>query len=445
MTVNLEKIFFSYILENKKYFEHVQPHFFKNSNIQFVYRVLKAYMTGVDVEIPSNKQIAEMVKIEDTDDIITKDMLISILKKSDLKQYNEEKFIKPKFNAWILINNIQSGASDIIDDVRELEDITNYDTAIEVSNRIKEKILESTSIKFDSDDSLGSDFDDVESHVQDSDVEKIRTGWSTLDSMLGSGWDVKTFNVLMGATNSGKSLWMQNIAVNAANLGRNVLYITLEMSEKKCMKRMGAMRLKIPINNYDEISKDREYIKERIDNLHSNSGDSIFSENKMGKIITKFYAAGTATINDFELLIQNLKEKRGIDIQMVVVDYITLIAPVKGLGIESNLYLKGKHLAEGLRAIGARFNCPVITGIQVAKDSWNASDVTLDKVPESKAIAETADTFFAIIRTEEMKQRNLYRLKMLKQRDGDFTHSQVRFDLNTKYLTIENDVFVDNV
>lgn len=445
MTVNLERIFFAYILRNKKYFSTIEPYFFKNPDIKFVYQTVRNYVTtSIDVIVPSPRQISEMVRLEDKDNTITKDMLLSMLK-IDLKDYDEDNFVKPKFNTWILVNRIKNGASDIVDDSRELDDITDYGEALKLANKIKDKINEATSTKFDSDDSLGSDFDDVESHVQDHDAIKIKTGWESLDTILGGGWDVQTFNVIMGQTNAGKSLWMQNFAVNSANMGSNVLYLTLEMSERKCMKRMGSMRLKIPIDKYDEVSKDTDYIRDKIDKLHSGSGNSLFNEKKLGKILTKFYAAGTATIGDFETLIENYKEKRGIAIDMIVVDYITLIAPTKGLGIENNLYLKGKHLAEGLRAIGAKYNCPVITGIQVAKDAWNASDVTLDKIPESKAIAETADTFFAIIRTEEMKRNNVYRLKLLKQRDGDFSRSQVKFDLNPTYLTIENDIFIDNI
>jgi len=240
---------------------------------------------------------------------------------------------------------------------------------------------------------------------------------------------------------SHNSLWMQNFAVRAADNGYNVLYITLEMSERKVMKRMGAMRLKIPINDYDTLSKDTDMIKKRIANLSKQEGGDIF-EKKVGKIITKFWAAGTATVNDFDNYIQRLKEKRDIKIDLIVVDYITLIAPVKGIGAD-NLYTKGKQLAEGLRALGAKYFCPVITGVQVAKDAWNSSDITLESVPESKAIAETADTFFAIIRTEEMKRQNLYRFKLLKQRDGDFLKSQIRLNLNPTYLTLEDDQFID--
>ncbi len=445
MTINLERIFFVYILNNKRYFSTIEPYFFKNPDIQFVYGIVKEYMSkDIETEVPSPKQIAEMVRIEDKDNTITKDMLLAMLK-VDLKEYDESKFIKPKFNTWILINRIKSGTTDIIDDSRELDGVSSFDDALAIANKIKEKILDSTNTKFDSDDSLGSDFDDAEAHIQDLGAHKVKTGWESLDTILGGGWDVQTFNVIMGHTNAGKSLWMQNIAINAANMGHNVLYITLEMSERKCLKRMGSMRLKVPIDKYDELSKDVDYIRGKIEKLHNNSGNSLFNDKKLGKILTKFYAAGTATIDEFEMLIENIKEKRGINIDMIVIDYITLIAPIRGLGFENNLYLKGKHLAEGLRAIGAKYNCPIITGIQVAKDAWNASDITLDKIPESKAIAETADTFFAIIRTEEMKRNNVYRLKLLKQRDGDFSRSQVKFDLNPTFLTIEGDVFVDNL
>jgi hypothetical protein len=213
------------------------------------------------------------------------------------------------------------------------------------------------------------------------------------------------------------------------------------MSEKKVLKRLGAMRLNIPINDYDELSKDKDFMTKKINALKNNS-DDLF-EKKIGKIITKFWAAGTTTVNDFDFFIQKLKDKADIKIDFIIVDYITLIAPVKGVSGD-NLYSKGKSIAEGLRAIAAKYDCPVLTAVQVAKDAWNASDITLESVPESKAIAETADVFWAIIRTDEMKKINLYRCKLLKQRDGDFSKSQMRINLNSKYLTLENETFLDS-
>jgi replicative DNA helicase len=440
-TPQLEKVYFNYILKNKKYFEIVKPYFFRNSEIQFVYGVIRNYMISAsESKIPTNRQILDMVNIEDKEGLISKEILKSILQ-VDLNEYSEKDFILPKFNSWVLTNRLKTGAVDVVDETRNLENISDFESAIQAANKIRSIVDEMSSTNFVQDDDLGSDFDEPENHVQDSSKFKVKCGFETIDHMLGGGWDVQTLNVIMAQTNGGKSLWMQNFAVRAADNGHNVLYITLEMSERKVMKRLGSMRLKIPINDYDTLSKDTEMLKKRISNLSKQEGGDIF-EKKVGKIITKFWAAGTATVSDFDNYIQRLKEKKDLKIDLIIVDYITLIAPIKGIGAD-NLYTKGKQLAEGLRALGAKYLCPVITGVQVAKDAWNSSDITLESVPESKAIAETADTFFAIIRTEDMKRQNLFRFKLLKQRDGDFLKSQIRLNLNPTYLTLEDDQFID--
>jgi replicative DNA helicase len=441
MTPQLEKVFFNFILKNKKFFDIVKPYFFRNSEIQFVYGVIRNYIVNNnDTQVPSPRQILDMVALEDKEGNITKEILKSILN-VDLKEYDEKNFIEPKFNAWILSNRLKTGTVDIIDETRNLDNISDFEKAVEAANRIKSIVDEMSSTNFIQDDDLGSDFDDAENHVQDSSKFKVKCGFESIDHMLGGGWDISTLNVIMAETNNGKSLWMQNFAVRSADMGFNVLYVTLEMSERKVMKRMGAMRFKLPINDYDKLSKDTDMIKKRIAALSKTDGGDIFDK-KVGKIITKFWAAGTATVADFDNYIQKLKEKKDIKIDLVIVDYITLVAAAKGTAGD-NLYSKGKQLAEALRAVGAKYKCPVITGVQVAKDAWNASDITLESVPESKAIAETADTFFAIIRTEEMKRQNIYRFKLLKQRDGDFLKSQIRLSLNPIYLTLENDQFID--
>lgn len=442
MTVQLEKIFLNYILNNKSYFEIVKSHYFKNNEIQFVYDIIRNYILDGNKDVPSIRQIFDMVSIEDKRGFITKDIFKTIFK-IDLKEYSENDFIIPKINTWILSNKIKSGSVDIIEETRDLDNIHEFDKVVEHANKIKEIADSMSSISFTSDnEDLGSDFDIPENHVQDNHLLKVSCGYSTIDHMLGGGWDVGTLNCLMASTNNGKSLWMQNFAVRSADQGYNVLYITLEMSEKKVLKRLGSMGLRIPINDYDDKSKDIEFMKKKIKERKTSSDDGLFDK-KVGRIITKFWAAGTATINDFDNFIKKLKEVAGIDINLIVVDYITLIAPTKGAGGDT-LYTKGKHLAEGLRALASKYSCPLVTSIQVAKDAWNSNDITLQDIPESKAIAETADTFFAIIRTEDMKLQNLYRFKLLKQRDGDFLKSQVKLDLNTTYLTLENDRFIDS-
>jgi len=233
MTVNLEKIFFAYVLRNKKYFSTIEPYFFKNKDIKFVYQIVRNYvMKSTDIIIPSPKQISEMVRLEDIDNTITSDMLLSMLK-VDLKEYDENNFIKPKLNTWILVNRVKNSTSDIVDDSRELDGITDYNEALKLASKIKDKINEGTSTRFDSDDTLGSDFDDVEAHVQDLGAAKVKTGWESLDAVLAGGWDVKTFNIIMGSTNSGKCSLISELHIRNKKTNQ-IEKIKIEEFFKKC-------------------------------------------------------------------------------------------------------------------------------------------------------------------------------------------------------------------
>lgn len=204
MTAQLEKVFFNYILKNKKYYSIVKPYFFRNSEIQFVYDVLRKYiLNSTENKVPTPRQILDMVTLEDKKGIITKDILKSILK-TNLDDYSEKDFILPRFNGWILSNRLKTGTVDVIEETRNLENISDFEQAISSANKIKTIIDEMSSTKFVQDDDLGSDFDDPQNHVQDSSKYKIPSGFETIDHMLGGGWDIQTLNILMAETNAGK-------------------------------------------------------------------------------------------------------------------------------------------------------------------------------------------------------------------------------------------------
>lgn len=204
MTPQLEKVFFNYILKNKKYYEIVKPYFFRNSEIQFVYGIIRNYIiNSKESQVPTNRQILDMVTLEDKESLITKEILKSILN-VDLKEYSEKDFILPKFNAWVLSNRLKTGTVDVIDETRNLDNISDFEKAIETANKIRSIVDEMSSTNFIQDDDLGSDFDEPEHHVQDSSKFKVRCGFDTIDHILGGGWDISTLNVIMAQTNGGK-------------------------------------------------------------------------------------------------------------------------------------------------------------------------------------------------------------------------------------------------
>lgn len=243
---------------------------------------------------------------------------------------------------------------------------------------------------------------------------------------------------------SHNSMWLQNIAAKLADAGYNVVYITLEMAAHKTIKRMGAMRLKIDIDQYDRLSKDTIFMKNKINELKNlTPSNKLFDGAKPGRIFVKKYPTSDCTVTDLENYIKKFQQSKGIKIDVMVIDYINLMSIEKGFDIKSMLYLKGKHLAEGLRRLADKYDVGVITATQTDKSVWGASDINLNDIPESKALAESADSVWGIIRNSEMKKNNLYRLKILKLRDGEHHEDQIKFDFNTKYLTIDNDVLLN--
>jgi len=204
MTSSLEKVFFTYILNNKKYFELVKPYFFKNSEIQTVYNVIRQYMIlNPEAEKPTPRQIFEMVSVEDKEGLITKEILKSILT-INMQEFDEKNFIEPRFNSWVLSKKIQAGAIDILDETRDIENIHEFDKMVDLSGKIRKMAEDMSSTNFLQDDDMGSDFDDVESHVQDNSRLKVKSGFETIDHILGGGWDIGTLNVFMAETNGGK-------------------------------------------------------------------------------------------------------------------------------------------------------------------------------------------------------------------------------------------------
>jgi len=239
---------------------------------------------------------------------------------------------------------------------------------------------------------------------------------------------------------SHNSMWLYNTAKNAADSGANVLVVSVELSKRKVMKRLGAMRLKIDADQYDELSKDPNFIKSKISQLKNTTNLGLFNNGKIGKIWVKKFNTGQCTIDDLDNLINKYIEVRNVKFDMIIIDYINLMSVDKlHKEMGNNLFLKGKHLAEGLRYLADKYNVAMITATQTDKSVWGANDIKLADIPESKAVAETADCVWAIIRNNEMRKNNKYRLKILKLRDGDHKGEIIGFDFHPRYLSIEND------
>ena len=136
MNTNMEKHFFIYILDTPDQFSKVEPYFFNNSDIQFVYTVIREeYLRSESHIVPSTQQIVAMVKLADQENKISAAVL-KILLQSDNGDISQE-WLLPRFKAWKIEKQLNGDMLKTIDMVRNIKGEINYDTVVEVAQKIK--------------------------------------------------------------------------------------------------------------------------------------------------------------------------------------------------------------------------------------------------------------------------------------------------------------------
>lgn len=209
LSVNFEKLYFAFILNKPEYFHRVEPFFFRSPEIQQVFTIIKTeYIANPTDGVPKIKRIVELVKLKDTKGLIKKEVLKALLSVNldeyspDGKDDSKHAWLEKRVQAWITFNTIQSGLAESIDYIRNIDQL-DFNNVMDVASKIR-SIIGTSSLTSFGQESLGSNFDDLDTHIQDDLTEKVTTGFDTLDEILNKGWDIKTLNVLMAETNAGK-------------------------------------------------------------------------------------------------------------------------------------------------------------------------------------------------------------------------------------------------
>jgi replicative DNA helicase len=124
-----------------------------------------------------------------------------------------------------------------------------------------------------------------------------------------------------------------------------------------------------------------------------------------------------ATAQDVGAMVRKLRGQ-GINITMVVVDYLALMSPNKPTGRElrSNYSAVGKEM----RAVARHLDLPVLSAWQVNRQGSGKSNTLLSKedVSESWDIIMIADTIIGLNQNPEELRRRTMRLNVLKQRES---------------------------
>jgi archaellum biogenesis ATPase FlaH len=241
---------------------------------------------------------------------------------------------------------------------------------------------------------------------------KIPFNIDILNKITKGGVSQKTLTILMAGPAVGKSLIMCAFAAHNLLQGKNVLYITLEMSAEMITQRIDENLLDLDVDSLLMLPK--EYFLKKINNLKSKT---------TGKLVVKEYPTRQAGSANFRAVIKELKLKKNFVPDIIYIDYLNIcISSTIRTNNKGGLYEYVKVVGEEIRGLGVEFSVPIITATQFNRTGYSSSDPGMEDVSESFGTAMTADYIWALITSEELERENQLQFVQIKNRYGDVNH-----------------------
>lgn len=356
-------------------------------------------------KIPSGKVLdLELKKVSAPEDVLnrTQQLINELKERSDIDMgylINEsEKWCKDRAVYNAIMDSIQ-----IIDG----KDSERGDGAI------PQILNEALGVSFDP--NIGHDYiDNSDDRFEFYNTKESRTPFDLdyFNKITKGGLPNKTLNIAMAGTGVGKSLFMCHCAAANLELGKNVLYITMEMAEERIAERIDANLMDLPIQQLETLPK----------NVFDSKIEKI-GKGSIGKLIVKEYPTGAAHTGHFRALLNELKLKKNFKPDIIYLDYLNICSSsrMKGMGGSINSYSYIKSIAEELRGLAVEFNLPIVSATQTTRSGYSNTDVGLEDTSESFGLPATADLMFALISTEELEELGQLMVKQLKNRYNDPT------------------------
>ena len=263
----------------------------------------------------------------------------------------------------------------------------------EIEKVIKEALVLGT------DNNFGHDFrKDLLKRFELVSRDPMSTGWSRMDEICKGGLGKSELGVVIAPTGAGKSMVLVHLATQAILQGKTVVYYTLELKDTVVGQRFDCCITDVPLQEHRDRQKE---IISKVKDLD-------------GTLIIKEYPTKSASVQTLKNHIEKLR-KRGIEPDMVLVDYADLLRPVRS---SSEKRHELEETYEGLRSLAQTYEFPVWTASQTNRGGLNAEVITMEAISEAFNKCFVADFIFSLSRTVDDKQSNKGRLFVAKNRNG---------------------------
>jgi len=250
------------------------------------------------------------------------------------------------------------------------------------------------------------------------------SGWETFDRVLYGGFNPGELNIFAGGSGSGKSLFMQNLALNWALQGKNVVYISLELSEELCAMRLDAMLTGMSTKDVMKNSSDVEL---RVK----------MASKKAGKLQVIQMKNGT-TVNDIKAYMREYQIQHNLHVDALLVDYLDLMMPVTVKVNPSDQFIKDKFVSEELRNLATELGILFITASQLNRSAVDEIEFDHSHIAGGISKINTADNLIGIFSSRAMRERGRVQIQFMKTRSSSGVGSKLDLKFNMDSLKIED-------
>lgn len=389
----------------RKVFPYLKEEYFDDPKFKVLFSTISEYVNEYK-EPPSKEALKISVdKRNDLNEDTYKEILTTV---DDLKLDKET-------NQEWLVNETETFCQqqDIYNAIRRSILILDGKEKELDKGAIPKLLSDSLSVSFDN--HIGHDFlEDFQKRHEYYNLKEVRipTDIDLINKITKGGFPKKSMSTLLATTGGGKSLIKCHIAANSLMYGKNVLYISMELSEEEVGRRIDANIMEITLDEVKDIPL--KTFEKRV---------SRYKEKTPGKLIIKEYPTGSAHAGHFRHLMNELKLKKNFVPDIVLVDYLNICSSSRIRGANAaNSYTLVKSISEEIRGLAIEFNTAIITSSQLNRDGYGNSEVDLTNTSESMGISHTSDFILALISNEELESMNQLLLKQLKNRWGDISY-----------------------
>ena len=253
---------------------------------------------------------------------------------------------------------------------------------------------------------------------------QISTGWANLDKKLFGGFNRGELNIFAGGSGAGKSLFLQNLAVNWATAGLNVCYISFELSEALTAMRLDAMMTNIPTKS---VMKNLDDVEIKVRMLAK----------KPGNLQIKYLPSGSNVL-DIRTYLKELELKSKKKIDCILIDYLDLMMPKSKRISPADLFIKDKYVSEELRNLVVEKQCVLATASQLNRASVEEIEFDHSHISGGLSKIQTADNVIGIFTSRAMKERGRYQIQFMKTRSSSGVGQKVDLEFNVDSLRISS-------